>query len=139
MKKGQYAPLLPFPARSCFTLVTLHPCGTNCSDLDHKIQAFALYQSALIAVYCVHCSGTGSSGKMACTGQAGSHAPQSMQTSGSMYSIVSSANPASSLRGWMQSTGQTSTHAVSFVFTHGSAITYVIGVGSLDVRTAAAF
>src|SRR5260221_5399272 len=68
---------------------------------------------------------------MACTGQAGSQAPQSMQASGSMYSIVSASKVPSSLRGWMQSTGQTSTQAVSFVFTHGSAITYVILMFSL--------
>src|SRR5215475_2302139 len=37
-----------------------------------------------------------------------------------MYSIVASANSASSLRGWMQSTGHTSTQAVSLVSIHGS-------------------
>src|SRR3954465_4201778 len=124
MKKGA---LRPFVAVRCqadqLLKVSLRPCGNNSSEPGHKTQAFALYQSALIAVYWAHFSGTRSCGKIACTGHAGSHAPQSMQTSGSMYSMVSSANPASSLRGWMQSTGQTSTQAVSFVPTHGSAIT----------------
>src|SRR5689334_16521223 len=43
-----------------------------------------------------------------------------MHSSGWMYSIVASANSASSLRGWMQSTGHTSTQAVSLVSIHGS-------------------
>src|SRR4030095_5487123 len=43
-----------------------------------------------------------------------------MHSSGWIYSIVASANSASSLRGWMQSTGQTSTQAVSFVSIQGS-------------------
>src|ERR1044071_8723804 len=38
---------------------------------------FLAYQSALICVKCRHCSGRSSSVKIACTGQAGSHAPQS--------------------------------------------------------------
>src|SRR5438105_10891327 len=57
---------------------------------------------------------------MAATGHAGTHAPQSMHSSGWMYSIVACANSGSSLRGWMQSTGQTSTQAVSLVSIHGS-------------------
>src|SRR5262249_36255621 len=57
---------------------------------------------------------------MAATGHAGTHAPQSMHSSGWMYSIVACANSASSLRGWMQSTGQTSTQAVSLVSMQGS-------------------
>src|SRR5215510_7541162 len=60
---------------------------------------------------------------MAATGHAGTHAPQSMHSSGWMYSIVASANSASSLRGWMQSTGHTSTQAVSLVSMHGSVMT----------------
>ena len=63
---------------------------------------------------------------MAVTGQAGSQAPQSMQTSGSMKSCFASSNPSSSLVGWMQSTGQTSTQAVSLVPMQGSAIQYDI-------------
>src|SRR5215211_266957 len=43
-----------------------------------------------------------------------------MHSSGWIYSIVASANSASSLRGWMQSTGQTSTQAVSLVSIQGS-------------------
>src|SRR4026209_356517 len=73
-----------------------------------------------------HCSGTLSSGKMAVTGQAGSHAPQSMHSAGLMYSIVAASKSASSFLGWMQSTGHASTHAVSFVFTHGSQMMYAI-------------
>ena len=61
---------------------------------------------------------------MASTGHAGTHAPQSMHSSGWMYSISAAANSASSFRGWMQSTGQTSTHAVSFVPTQGSQMIY---------------
>src|SRR5436190_21535135 len=57
---------------------------------------------------------------MAATGHAGTHAPQSMHSSGWMYSIVACANSGSSLRGWMQSTGQTSTQAASLVSIHGS-------------------
>jgi hypothetical protein len=60
---------------------------------------------------------------MAETGQAGTQAPQSMHSSGWMYSIVAVSNSGSSLRGWMQSTGQTSTQAVSFVPMHGSVMT----------------
>src|SRR6266853_1420782 len=40
--------------------------------------------------------------------------------------MVASAKPASSFRGWMQSTGQTSTHAVSLVPMHGSQMIYAI-------------
>src|SRR6266550_3211247 len=42
--------------------------------------------------------------------------------------MVASAKPASSFRGWMQSTGQTSTHAVSFVPMHGSQMIYAIAL-----------
>jgi hypothetical protein len=71
-----------------------------------------------------HFCGVSSSAKIASTGQAGTHAPQSMHSSGWMYSISAAANVASSFRGWMQSTGQTSTHAVSFVPTQGSQMIY---------------
>ena len=57
---------------------------------------------------------------MADTGHAGTHAPQSMHSSGWMKSIGDCSNSGSSFRGWMQSTGQTSTHAVSLVVMHGS-------------------
>src|SRR5258705_10931222 len=67
-----------------------------------------------------HFSGVSSKAKIAATGHAGTQAPQSMHSSGWIYSIVASANSASSLRGWIQSTGQTSTQAVSFVSMHGS-------------------
>src|SRR5688572_717738 len=65
---------------------------------------------------------------MAATGHAGTHAPQSMHSSGWMYSIDAVSNSGSSLRGWMQSTGHTSTHAVSFVPMHGSVMTNGIQV-----------
>src|SRR5262245_27684221 len=72
----------------------------------------------------VHFCGVSSSAKIASTGQAGTHAPQSMHSSGWMYSISAVENSGSSFRGWMQSTGQTSTHAVSFVPTQGSQMIY---------------
>src|SRR3982751_1184526 len=64
-----------------------------------------------------HFSGVASSGKIASTGHSGSHAPQSMHSSGSMTRI----RPAS----WMQSTGQTSTHDLSLMSMQGSAMMYV--------------
>src|ERR1043165_2810498 len=77
-------------------------------------------------MYSFHLSGTSSSTKIASTGQAGTHAPQSMHSSGGMKSIFADSKAGSSLRGWMQSTGQTSTHAVSLVPMQGSVITYAI-------------
>jgi hypothetical protein len=74
-----------------------------------------VYQSALIGVKLAHFSGKSSSAKIAVTGHTGTHAPQSIHSTGLMYSCVSASKSASSLRGWMQSTGQTSTQAVSFV------------------------
>src|SRR3954452_10840914 len=65
-----------------------------------------------------------SSDVIASTGQASTHASQSMHSSGSMYSWSACSNPGSSGVGWMQSTGQTSTHEVSFVPMHGSLMTY---------------
>src|SRR5438132_9644323 len=62
---------------------------------------------------------------MADTGHAGTHAPQSMHSSGWMKSIGDCSNSGSSFLGWMQSTGQTSTHAVSLVPMHGSAMMYM--------------
>src|SRR6185312_13854450 len=64
-----------------------------------------------------HLSRSASSGKIASTGHSGSHAPQSMHSSGSMTRI----RPAS----WMQSTGQTSTHDLSLMSMQGSAMMYV--------------
>src|SRR5215217_3075956 len=66
-----------------------------------------------------HLSGSASSGKIASTGHSGSHAPQSMHSSGSITRI----RPAS----WMQSTGQTSTHERSLMSMQGSAMMYVTG------------
>jgi hypothetical protein len=47
-------------------------------------QAFFVYQSALIGVKCAHFSGKSSNAKMAVTGQTGTHAPQSMHSTGLM-------------------------------------------------------
>src|SRR4051794_19879367 len=63
---------------------------------------------------------------MAETGQAGTQAPQSMHSTGSMKSCSASPWSASSFLGWMQSTGQASTQAVSFVPIQGSAMTYAM-------------
>ena len=65
---------------------------------------------------------------MAATGHAGTQAPQSMHSSGWMYSIGACSNSGSSLRGWMQSTGQTSTQAVSFVPMQGSVMMKAIAL-----------
>src|ERR1044072_6536696 len=66
-----------------------------------------------------HLSGTASSGKIASTGHSGSHAPQSMHSSGSLMRIRSNS--------WMPSTGQTSTHERSLMSIQGSAMMYVTG------------
>src|SRR4029079_7861374 len=63
-------------------------------------------------------SGRASSGKIASTGHSGSHAPQSMHSSGSMIKIRSNS--------WMQSTGQTSTQERSLMSIQGSEMMYVI-------------
>ena len=68
-------------------------------------------------------SGTASSGKIASTGHSGSHAPQSMHSSGSITSMRSDS--------WMQSTGQTSTHERSFTSMQGSVMMYVTSQGLL--------
>src|SRR5881227_2995886 len=64
-----------------------------------------------------HLSGNASSGKIASTGHSGSHAPQSMHSSGSITRMR--------LASWMQSTGQTSTHDLSLMSMQGSAMMYV--------------
>src|SRR6185295_15067864 len=61
---------------------------------------------ALRSVNDAHFSGRSSSAKMADTGHTGTQAPQSMHSTGSMYSISSSACAGESFLGWMQSTGQ---------------------------------
>src|SRR5919204_5802324 len=66
-----------------------------------------------------HFSGSASSGKIASTGHSGSHAPQSIHSSGSITNIRSAS--------WMQSTGQTSTHDRSLMSMQGSAMMYVTG------------
>src|ERR1700722_5172112 len=102
------------------------PNRTKLPFADRRDQAWLVYQSALIGVKCAHFSGRSSKAKIAVTGQTGTQAPQSMHSTGLMYSWGSDSNLGSSFRGWMQSTGQTSTHAVSFVPIQGSAITYAI-------------
>src|SRR5213080_237307 len=67
----------------------------------------------------LHLSGSASSGKIASTGHSGSHAPQSMHSSGSMTRMRSA--------WWMQSTGQTSTQDRSLMSMQGSAMMYVTG------------
>src|SRR3954451_5359574 len=64
-----------------------------------------------------HLSGNASSGKIASTGHSGSHAPQSMHSSGSITRMRSAS--------WMQSTGQTSTQDLSLMSMQGSAMMYV--------------
>src|ERR687893_3013037 len=64
-----------------------------------------------------HLSGSASSGKIASTGHSGSHAPQSMHSSGSITRMRSAS--------WMQSTGHTSTHDRSLMSMQGSAMMYV--------------
>ena len=57
-------------------------------------QACFVYQSALIGVKCAHFSGKSSRAKIAVTGQTGTHAPQSMHSTGLMYSCGSASNAA---------------------------------------------
>src|SRR6185312_8494066 len=64
-----------------------------------------------------HLSGRASSGKIASTGHSGSHAPQSMHSSGSMTRMR--------FASWMQSTGHTSTQERSLMSIQGSAMMYV--------------
>src|SRR6266511_4159258 len=77
-----------------------------------------------------HFSGTASSGVIASTGHSGSHAPQSMHSSGSMTSMRAPS--------WMQSTGQTSMQDLSLMSMHGSLITYVMPSRSDHGETGAA-
>ena len=82
-------------------------------------------------MYLFHSAGTSVSSKIASTGHSGSQAPQSIHSSGSMYSCFpSGSNPSTfasapislSFVKWIQSTGQTSTQAVSQTPTQGYAI-----------------
>src|SRR3954468_18430620 len=75
-----------------------------------------------------HFSGRSSRAKMADTGQTGTHAPQSMHSTGSMNNMSVPSNCGSSFLGWIQSTGHASTQAASLVPMQGSAITYAIEV-----------
>src|SRR5215470_4323295 len=81
-------------------------------------------------MYECHFSGRSSRAKIAETGQTGTHAPQSMHSTGSMKSWSTCSKPGRpssycvSFFGWIQSTGQASTQAVSFVPIQGSAIMY---------------
>src|ERR1700740_2105546 len=84
---------------------------------------FLAYQSEFNAVNDCHFSGKSSRAKIAVTGHTGTHAPQSMHSTGLMYSCVTPSCSGSSLRGWMQSTGHTSTQAVSLAPIQDSALT----------------
>src|SRR5215468_3898675 len=64
---------------SCFSVVWPVPATLISADF-----------SALICVHCVHWAGTLASAKIASTGHSGTHASQSMQSTGSMYSRNSS-------------------------------------------------
>src|SRR6185437_10013878 len=83
---------------------------------------------AFLSAYSFHFSGRSSKAKMADTGHTGTHAPQSMHSTGSMNSMLEPSNWGSSFLGWMQSTGHASTQAASLVPMQGSAITYAIEV-----------
>src|SRR5258706_2791836 len=83
-----------------------------------------------------HFAGRSSSAKIADTGHTGTDAPQSMHSTGSMYSIVSGSNFSESFLGWMQSTGHASMHAASLVPMQGSAITYAMGDETLLIAYA---
>src|SRR6476620_7347929 len=83
---------------------------------------------AFLSAYSFHFSGRSSRAKMADTGQTGTHAPQSIHSTGSINSMLEPSNCGSSVLGWMQSTGQASTQAASLVPMQGSAITYAIRV-----------
>ena len=74
-------------------------------------------------MYLFHSPGTESSSYIASTVHSGSHAPQSIHSSGSMYNCLPSGSKPGYLASspahvvfsgpWIQSTGQTSTQAVS--------------------------
>src|SRR5919205_1496831 len=83
--------------------------------------------AALMRTNGSHFSGNASSGKIASTGHSGSHAPQSMHSSGSMTRMR--------FASWMQSTGQTSTHDLSLMSMQGSAMMYVTRA-TLAIRSA---
>jgi len=53
-------------------------------DKTERLSLSVAYHSALIAANFFHFSGKSSAGKIADTGHAGRHAPQSIQSSGSM-------------------------------------------------------
>jgi hypothetical protein len=53
---------------------------------DGLDQPCLVYQSALIGVKLAHFSGKSSNAKIAVTGQTGTHAPQSMHSTGLIYS-----------------------------------------------------
>src|SRR6266404_6599623 len=86
---------------------------------------------AFFSVYSFHLSGRSSAAKIADTGHTGTHAPQSMHSTGSINNWSAASNLSESFFGWMQSTGHASTHAWSLVPIQGSAITYAITFLSL--------
>ena len=100
--------------------------GQESAELPKLLQVYRPKCAEFLSAKCAHFSGRSSAAKIADTGHTGTHAPQSMHSTGSMKSWSVSLCPFSSFFGWMQSTGQASTHAESLVPMQGSAITYAI-------------
>jgi hypothetical protein len=92
-KKERGAPImLGRRAKSCQQIF-------SASGRSNQNQALFVYQSALIGVKLAHFSGKSSKAKIAVTGQTGTHAPQSIHSTGLMYSWGSDSNLGSSFRG----------------------------------------
>src|SRR5664279_3410839 len=85
----------------------------------------SIHQPRSISAKAAHAPGSRLSSMIAPWGQADSHAPHSMQASGSMYAFRSAAGSCE-----MQSTGHTVTQAWSRWSMQGAAITYAIGSSS---------
>src|SRR5271157_6234505 len=73
--------------------------GVVCSKLAARSLIYRPKYFALRSVYSFHFSGRSSSAKMADTGHTGTQAPQSMHSTGSIYSISSVANLSESFLG----------------------------------------
>src|SRR5262245_37859723 len=80
----------------------------------------------LISANAAHFSGRSSSVKIADAGHSGSHAPQSMHSSGSITSMLAPS--------WKQSTGHVATHSVYLHLMQGSATTYVMRPSQSEFR-----
>ena len=106
-----------WPAGGAWLTLALWDRYEYTGDRDYLRTIYPMLKGAarFFSMNAVYCGGTSSSGKIADTGHSGSHAPQSMHSSGSMTSMFLPSRNAS--------TGQTSTHARSLVLMHGSAIT----------------